>query len=251
MLVSLSYAEGTAAFPETGGAATFVRRAFNDPLGFLTGWALFLDYLIVIALAALFMPHYIGTAVGWDAVTDEPWDVVVGVGVIVVMAALRLVRRSQLYRVGDRDRRRRRSSTHLLLVGLGFAILFSPDGLTRASTSGTAPTWDDARVRDPAGDARVHGAGDGCEPGRGDARARTQRCRGASSCGIGAVVLVSVAIAVVGALGVPAPTPDGMPSSARRGCGAAGRHRRGVRRLSFPNAIGRRPAVCSSASPAR
>ena len=27
------------------------RRAFNDPAGFLTGWVLFLDYLIVIALA--------------------------------------------------------------------------------------------------------------------------------------------------------------------------------------------------------
>ena len=30
VLVSLSYAEGTTALPETGGAATFVRRAFND-----------------------------------------------------------------------------------------------------------------------------------------------------------------------------------------------------------------------------
>ena len=56
----LSYAEGTAAIPEPGGAATFVRRAFNDPAGFLTGWVLFLDYLIVIALAALFVPHYLG-----------------------------------------------------------------------------------------------------------------------------------------------------------------------------------------------
>ena len=45
---------------ETGGAATFVRRAFNDLAGFLTGWVLFLDYLIVIALAALFVPHYLG-----------------------------------------------------------------------------------------------------------------------------------------------------------------------------------------------
>ena len=48
LLVALSYAEGTAAIPETGGAATFVRHAFNDPAGFVTGWALVLDYLIVI-----------------------------------------------------------------------------------------------------------------------------------------------------------------------------------------------------------
>ena len=58
LIVSLSYAEGTAALPETGGAATFVRRATNDLLGFMTGWSLFLDYLIVIALSALFLPHY-------------------------------------------------------------------------------------------------------------------------------------------------------------------------------------------------
>ena len=67
LIVSLSYAEGTAAMPETGGAATFVRRAYNDVFGFLTGWALFLDYLIVIALSTLFLPHYLGTALGIDA----------------------------------------------------------------------------------------------------------------------------------------------------------------------------------------
>ena len=60
LVVTLSYAEGAAAMPEPGGAATFVRRAFSDPAGFVTGWLLFLDYLVVIALAALFVPHYLG-----------------------------------------------------------------------------------------------------------------------------------------------------------------------------------------------
>ena len=62
VLVSLSYARGTAAIPETGGAATFVRRAFNDLAGFVTGWVLFLDFLIVMALSALFVPHYLAGA---------------------------------------------------------------------------------------------------------------------------------------------------------------------------------------------
>ena len=53
-LVALSYAEGTAAIPETGGARSFTRRAFNDlcRIRHRVG-ALFLDYLIVIALSAL------------------------------------------------------------------------------------------------------------------------------------------------------------------------------------------------------
>src|SRR5918911_1287668 len=94
LLVALSYAEGTAAIPETGGAATFVRRAFNDPAGFFVGWALFLDYLIVIALAALFAAHYFGNAVGWGGLTKSPWDTVAGVGVIIAVAAVRIVRRA-------------------------------------------------------------------------------------------------------------------------------------------------------------
>src|SRR5438093_3230603 len=46
LLVAFSYAEGTAAIRETGGAATFVRFAYNDLAGFMTGWPLFLDSLL-------------------------------------------------------------------------------------------------------------------------------------------------------------------------------------------------------------
>src|SRR5437762_8978748 len=100
LVVSLSYAEGTTAIPETGGAATFVRRAFNDLAGFLTGWALFLDYLIVISLSALFLPHYLGGALKIDSLSRNPWDLVTAVCVILVVAAFRLVRRSSFYRYG-------------------------------------------------------------------------------------------------------------------------------------------------------
>src|SRR5919199_947065 len=125
LVVALSYAEGTAAIPETGGGATFVRRAFNDPAGFVTGWALFLDYLIVIALAALFVPHYVGTAIGWDSITDEPWDVI---AVIAALAAVRLFRRAQLYQAAVFIAALAFVS-HLVVIVLGFALLLSQDGL--------------------------------------------------------------------------------------------------------------------------
>src|ERR687883_1387824 len=89
LIVSLSYAEATSALPETGGAATFVRRALNDLAGFMTGWALFLDYLIVMALSALFLPHYLSGALRIDALDRNPWDVVVGVSVLLVIAIVR------------------------------------------------------------------------------------------------------------------------------------------------------------------
>ncbi len=129
LVVSLSYAEGTAAIRETGGAATFVRRAFNDLVGFVTGWVLFLDYLIVIALSALFLPHYLAAAFASTTLDTKPWDVVVAVGVIVAIGLVRLVRRPQLYRIGivaaSLD-----LVTQLLLIALGFALLFSTDALT-------------------------------------------------------------------------------------------------------------------------
>src|SRR5205085_2622400 len=98
--VSLSDAEGTAAIRETGGAATFVRIAFNDFAGFLTGWALFLDYLIVIALSALFMPHYLGTALHVDALSRNPWDLLLAMGSILVVAAARAFRRPAVHTFG-------------------------------------------------------------------------------------------------------------------------------------------------------
>ena len=82
LVVALSYAEGTTELRETGGAATFVRRAFNDLAGFVTGWALFLDYLIVTALAALFLPHYLGHAIGVTSLDSRPWDTIVAVAVV-------------------------------------------------------------------------------------------------------------------------------------------------------------------------
>ena len=142
LLVALAYAEGTAATREVGGAATFVRRASNDLLGFLTGWVLFLDYLIVIALSALTVPHYLGAGLGIDYLRRDNWDIAAGVGVIALIAAVRLVRRTALYSfsvvVALVD-----LATQLLLVLLGFALLFSADALTSGVDIGTAPTWDD------------------------------------------------------------------------------------------------------------
>jgi APA family basic amino acid/polyamine antiporter len=138
LLVSLSYAEGTATTRETGGAATLVRIAFNDLWGFVTGWVLFLDYLIVIALSALFVPHYVAGA--FFTRIHRPWDVVAGCGVIAGIAVVRLVHRTRLHRwaivVALID-----LATQLLLIALGFALLFSPHALTRGTSLGHSPTW--------------------------------------------------------------------------------------------------------------
>ncbi|HYZ19735.1 MAG TPA: universal stress protein [Gaiellaceae bacterium] len=208
LLVALSYAEGTAAIPETGGAATFVRRAFNDPLGFLTGWVLFLDYLIVIALAALFVPHYAGHAIGWDAPTDGPADVVIGIGVIAAVALVRLVRRPGMYSVAVVVAGASLAAL-LVVVVLGLPLLFSLDNLGKGLDLGTAPTWYAISFALPLAMLAYTGletvanlAAETREPGRTLPRSLFT--------GIGAAVLVAVLVAAVAISAFPShPDPDG------------------------------------------
>jgi basic amino acid/polyamine antiporter, APA family len=201
LLVSLSYAEGTAAIPEVGGAALFVRRAFNDPAGFFTGWALFLDYLIVIALAALFVPHYLAAATGWERLRDSPWDVVVGVAIVLGVAAIRVVRRPQLYAIAV-GVAVVAVLAHLLLIVLGLPLLFSWDNVTQGIDVGTTPAWDELAFALPLAMLAFTGletvanlAAETREPGRTLPRSLFA--------GIGAVVVVSFAVAVVGIAAFP------------------------------------------------
>ena len=208
LLVALSYAEGTTALPETGGAATFVRRAFNDQLGFLTGWALFLDYVIVIALAGLFVPHYLGHAVGWEALTDSPVDVFVGIGVILVVAAVRFVRRPSLYRLAIAIAGIT-LLVQLLLIVLGLPLLFSAENLGKGLDLGTAPTWSAIAFAIPVAMLAYTGletvanlAAETREPGRTLPRSLFV--------GIGAAVAISFLIALVALSAYPAhPDADG------------------------------------------
>jgi len=208
LIVALSYAEGTAALPETGGAATFVRRAFNDQLGFLTGWVLLLDYVIVIALAALFVSHYLGHAVGWDALTDSPWDVFVGITVIALVAGVRFLRRPALYRLAIAIAGVTLVA-QLLLVVLGLPLLFSLDNLGKGTDLGTAPTWSAIAFALPAAMLAYTGletvanlAAETREPGRTLPRSLFV--------GIGAAVAISFLIAIVAISAYPAhPDPDG------------------------------------------
>jgi APA family basic amino acid/polyamine antiporter len=202
LVVALSYAEGTAAIPETGGAATFVRRAFNDLFGFLTGWALFLDYLIVIALSTLFLPHYLGAAFQLDGLREAPWDAVVAVGVIAAIAAVRLARHSSLYTVAlvvaALD-----LAVQLLLVLLGLALLLAPEPLDATLALGEWPGWGDIAYALPLALLAYTGletvanlAEEAREPGRTLPRSLFSS--------IGLVVVVTCTIALVGTSALPA-----------------------------------------------
>jgi APA family basic amino acid/polyamine antiporter len=203
LVVTLSYAEGTTSIGETGGAATFVRVAFNDLAGFVTGWALFLDYLIVIALSALFFPHYLGLAIGVHSIARHPGDVIVGCVLIAAIGLVRLLRRTKLYSftlvVPLVD-----LVTQLLLVVLGFAFLFSPSALGRGLSLGTQPSWHAIAFALPLALLAYTGletvanfAEETRQPGRDLPRSLFT--------GIGLVVVVTVLIGLIALSAFPAP----------------------------------------------
>jgi len=60
VFTALSYAEGTAMFPESGGSASFARHGFNNFTGFMAGWSLMFGYIVTISISAFAIPSYLG-----------------------------------------------------------------------------------------------------------------------------------------------------------------------------------------------
>jgi basic amino acid/polyamine antiporter, APA family len=134
-----TYAEGTVRFPEAGGSSSFARHAFNETVSFLAAWAQMLNYVATIAISAFFVPHYL--SVFWGPLRENPWDIVGGVVVVVLLVLLNVVgiqestRINVLLAVVD-------FATQVLLVLLGFVLVFSPSILADNVHWGLAPTWE-------------------------------------------------------------------------------------------------------------
>jgi basic amino acid/polyamine antiporter, APA family len=145
---ALTYAEGTVRYPEAGGSASFARHAFNELASFGAAWAQMLNYIITIAISAFFVPHYL--SIFWGPLKENPWDIIGGSAVIAVLVLLNIVGIQESARLNiflaviD-------FATQLLLVLLGFALIFSPGTLTGNIHWGDAPTWSQFLLAIPVG----------------------------------------------------------------------------------------------------
>jgi basic amino acid/polyamine antiporter, APA family len=135
-----TYAEGTVRYPEAGGSSSFARHAFNELVSFAAAWAQMLNYIITIAISAFFVPHYL--SIFWGPLRENPWDIVGGVMVVVFLVVLNIV--------GIREAARLNIflavidfATQLLLVIIGFALVFHPHVISANVHWGIAPTWRD------------------------------------------------------------------------------------------------------------
>jgi APA family basic amino acid/polyamine antiporter len=148
-LTAATYAEATAMYPEAGGSSSFARRAFNEAASSFAAWAQMLTYVATIAISAFFVPHYIG-GLFWEPLRSSPGDIIFGVGVIAVLAAINVVGVKESTGVNITlavvD-----FLTQLLLVIVGFIVIFSPDTLVQNIHLGVAPTWTDFILAIPIG----------------------------------------------------------------------------------------------------
>ena len=145
-MTAATYAEGTARFPEAGGSASFARHAFDELVSFTAGWAQMLVYVVTVAVSAFFVPHYL--SIFWEPLRTNPWDIIGGAIVIVILVALNVVGVTEAAKLAISlaviD-----FATQLLLVVIGFALVFSPAVLVDNVHWGVAPTWSSLAISIP------------------------------------------------------------------------------------------------------
>ncbi|MGI8462238.1 MAG: amino acid permease [Solirubrobacterales bacterium] len=130
VLNAVTYLEGGTMFRERGGSSTFARYGFNELVSFIAGWAILLDFMIVIALAAISVPHYLSPI--WGELSDSPAELIVAAAVIAIVAGINIA--------GLTGRRRQGLLT---LVAVGGVALLALVIIVGAITS-----WDVAAVTD-------------------------------------------------------------------------------------------------------
>ncbi len=140
-LTAMTYVEGAALHPDRGGATVFARYAFNELVSFIAGWAVLLDYVILIAVTSYSATQYLRVFWGPLGHRGEALGLALAIIAFVVLGSVRgfggrRARRVGLVVAGD-----------LLLQGfvvvIGLVLFFNPSTLVDPIHLGTAPRWSD------------------------------------------------------------------------------------------------------------
>ncbi len=142
VVTTLSYVEGGAMLRERGGSSSFARHAFNELIAFIAGWAILIDYLIVAALAAISVPHYL-EPISSDF-SKAGWEIGIAGAVIVAACVLNSLN------ITGRSRERPLAILALADIALQLAVIlvgvlavFHPDRLTDQLDLFTSPDFHD------------------------------------------------------------------------------------------------------------
>jgi APA family basic amino acid/polyamine antiporter len=139
VLAALTYVEGGGMYGERGGSSSFARHAFNELVSFIAGWAILIDYIIIVSLAALAVAHYLGPI--WGGFAHGFAEIAVAAGVIALAAAAnvggftRYVRQRPLIVVALAD-----IVIQAAVIVAGAIVVFHPDRLTEHVDVFTTPS---------------------------------------------------------------------------------------------------------------
>jgi basic amino acid/polyamine antiporter, APA family len=140
-LTATTYAEGASMHQERSGSTVFARYAFNELVSFVAGWAILLDYIILIAVTAYSATQYL--KVFWSPLGDR------GEALGLALAFIAFVVLSNIRGLGGRRARRvgllviADLALQAFIVVVGLALFFSPHTLLSPIHLGTAPKWSD------------------------------------------------------------------------------------------------------------
>ncbi|MDQ3729431.1 MAG: universal stress protein [Actinomycetota bacterium] len=215
ILATLSFAEGGSMFVERGGSSSMARYAFNELVSFIAGWALLIDFIVVVALAAVSAPHYLSPI--WDGFSNGGGEVLTAVAIVIGAALVNILgwwgfRRQRLLvalAVGD-------IVVQVLLIVVGLAVALDPSALTENLDLFSTPSGTDAIyafVIATVAFAGIEAASD-LAP---DLDWNTPDLRRAITVGAALLPIVYAGVAAVALMAVPViATPDG-PESALGG----------------------------------
>ncbi len=140
-LTAMTYVEGASLHQDRGGSTVFARYAFNELVSFVAGWAILLDYIILIAVTAYSATQYLRTF--WNPLGER------GEALGLALAFIALVVLSNIRGFGGRRARR----VGMLVAGdlalqgfivvLGLVLFFNPHTLLDPIHLGSSPKWSD------------------------------------------------------------------------------------------------------------
>ncbi|MDX6656615.1 MAG: basic amino acid/polyamine antiporter, family [Solirubrobacteraceae bacterium] len=141
MLAAMTYVEGSSLHQERGGSTVFARYAFNELWSFIAGWAILLDYTILLAVTAFSATNYLAAfhrEFGAGAQEVALCFAILGYVVVRNIRGFSTSRVNRITALVLAD-----IAIQVVLIALGFARFFNLHELIDPIHLGTTPRWDD------------------------------------------------------------------------------------------------------------
>jgi APA family basic amino acid/polyamine antiporter len=138
-VTAMTYVEGASLHQEPGGSTVFARYAFNELVSFVAGWAMLLDYVILIAVTAFATTQYL--SVFWAPLGHSGEALLLSIAIIgfVVFTSVRGFHWRREYRIGLIVVGA--LALELVAIAIGLEQFFNAHTLVSQVHLGSAPTW--------------------------------------------------------------------------------------------------------------